>query len=99
MNLMRYKDVLVLAKEKVQAVMAPLRAMEMSKKAELEVCKLESTIAEKEQKIQECASEYPINFDRLIDSLDELELTKRRKEQFEQIIDEMFRADDSPPAN
>ncbi len=46
--------------------------------------------AKKEQKIQEYASEYPINFDKLIDALDELELVKRRKEQFEKIIDEMF---------
>lgn len=90
MSLMKYKDVLILAKEKVKEAMAPLRAREMRKKAELEVCKLESTIAEKEQKIQECASEYPINFDKLIDAIDELELTQRRKEQFERIINEMF---------
>lgn len=90
MSLLKYKDVLILCKDKIKEVMAPLRAREMRKKAELEVCKLESTIAEKEQKIQECASEYPINFDRLIDALDELELTNRRKEQFERIIAEMF---------
>ena len=90
MSLMKYKDVLVLAKEKIKEAMAPLRAREMRKKAELEICMLESTIAEREQKIQECASEYPINFSKLIDSLDELELTQRRKEQFERIIAEMF---------
>jgi hypothetical protein len=94
MSLLKYKDVLVLAKEKVKEAMAPLRAREMRKKAELEVCKLESSIAEKEQKVQEYASEYPINFDKLIDALDELELTKRRKEQFDQIITEMFGADE-----
>lgn len=88
--LMKYKDVLVLAKEKVKEAMAPLRAREMKKKAELEVCKMDSAIAEKEQKIQECASEYPINFDKLMDSIDELELTQRRKEQLERIIKEMF---------
>jgi hypothetical protein len=90
MSLMKYKDVLVLAKEKVKEAIAPLRANEMKKKAELELCKIESEIAEKEQKIQECASVYPVNFDRLIDAIDELDLIKRRKEQFEQIIEEMF---------
>lgn len=90
MALMKYKDILVLAKEKIKEVMAPLRAREMKKKAELEACKLDSTIAEKEQKIQEYASEYPIDFDRMIDAIDELELVKRRKEQFENIIEEMF---------
>jgi hypothetical protein len=90
MSLMKYKDVLVLAKEKINEVMAPLRAREMRKKAELESCKLDSMIATHEQDIQELASEYPIDFDKMIDALDELELTKRRKEQFEQIITEMF---------
>ncbi len=90
MALMKYKDILVLAKEKINEVMAPLRAREMRKKAELESCKLDSVIAEKEQSIQQYASEYPIKFDVLIDAMDDLELTKRRKEQFEKIIAEMF---------
>ena len=90
MALMKYRKILTLAKEKVTEAMAPLRAREMRKKAELEACKLDSTIAEKEQKIQEYASEYPINFDRLIDAIDDLELTNRRKEQFDKIINEMF---------
>ncbi len=90
MSLLKYKDVLVLCKEKVKEAMAPLRAREMRKKAELEVCKIDSLIAEKEQKVQEYASEYPVCFDKLINALDELELIKRRKEQFEDIIDQMF---------
>lgn len=90
MPLMKYKDILALAKEKVKEAMAPLRAREMKKKAELEICKLDSDIVEKEQKIQELSSEYPINFDKLIDQIDELDLLKRRQEQFAKIVDEMF---------
>jgi hypothetical protein len=90
MALLKYKDVLVLAKEKIKEAMAPLRAKEMKKKAEFEIAKLEGVIAEKEQKIQEYASDYPVNFDKLIESIDDLELTNRRKEQFEKIITEMF---------
>jgi hypothetical protein len=90
MALMKYKDILALAKEKITETFAPLRAREMKKKAELEMCKIDSTIAEKEQKIQEYASEYPINFDKLIDEIDELELVKRRKDQLKKIIAEMF---------
>lgn len=90
MPLMKYSDILVLAKDKIKEAMAPLRAREMRKKAELEACKLDSTIAEKEQAIQELASEYPINFDKLIDAIDDLELIQRRKVQFEKIINEMF---------
>jgi hypothetical protein len=94
MSLLKYKDVLALCKDKVKEVMAPLRAREMKQKAKLEICKLESTIAEKEQAIQELASEYPINFDRIIDAIDDLELTSRRKEQFEKIVTEMFSEDE-----
>jgi hypothetical protein len=90
MALMKYTEVLALAKDKIKEVMAPLRAREMKKKAELEIAKLEGFIAEKEQKIQEYASTYPVDFDRMIDALDDLELTKRRMEQFEKIIKEMF---------
>ncbi len=90
MALIKYKELLVLAKDKVKEVMAPLRVKEMRKKAELETCKLDSTIAEKEQRIQEYASAYPIDFDKLIDAIDDLELVKRRKNQFDKIIGEMF---------
>lgn len=90
MALLKYKDVLVLCKEKINEVMAPLRAREMRKKAELEICKIDSQIAEQEQKIQELASNYPIDFDHIISAIDFLELTKRRKGQFEDIVQEMF---------
>lgn len=90
MALMKYKDILILAKEKIKEAMAPLRANEMKKKAELEICKLESEILDRESKIQDLAAAYPIDFDRLIESIDDLELIKRRKEQFEKIIKEMF---------
>lgn len=93
MSLMKYQDVLVLCKEKIQEKMAPLRAREMRKQGELEICKLETLISTKEQAIQEAASEYPINFTKVLDAIDELQLTERRKEQFEKIIEELFGKD------
>ncbi len=90
MALTKYKELLVIAKDKLKEVMAPLRVKEMKKKAELEACKLDSAIAEKEQRIQEYASAYPIDFYKLIDAIDDLELVKRRKNQFDKIIGEMF---------
>lgn len=90
MALIKYRDVIAYAKDKIKETMAPLRAHEMKKKAELEIAKLESSIAEKEQAIQELAAEYPINFDKVIEAIDDLELTRRRQEQFTKIIEEMF---------
>ena len=90
MALPKYKDIMALAKDKVQEFMAPLRANEMKKKGELEICKIDGSIAEQEQKIQELCAEYPVNYDRIIDAIDELDLMNRRKEQFAKIIDELF---------
>lgn len=90
MSLMKYQDVLVLCKDKIKEKLAPLRVRQMRKEAELEVCKLESTIAEKEQAIQELTSEYPINFHRVIDAIDDLELTKMRRDSFNNVINELF---------
>jgi len=90
MKLPKSKEVLLMANEKVEEAKAPFRSREMHKKAELELCRLESVIADREQRINDLSSEYPINFDGMLDALDDLELTKRSKEQFELIINVMF---------
>lgn len=90
MKLGKYKELIVLAKEKVQEALAPLRAKEMHMKAHLEVAKLESEIADREQKIQEQSAKYPVEFEKLLDALDDLELLKRRRDQFSALINEMF---------
>lgn len=90
MALMKYKDVLAVAKEKIKETLAPLRAREMRIKGELEVAKLEGEIAERDQKIQEHASEYPINFKKITDAQNERDLILREKGQLEQLLKELF---------
>ena len=85
-----YKDILKMAKEAIDDVLAPVRANRAKKQAELEIAKLDEKIASQEAKIQEVCSEREINFDKLIDSLDSLALMERRKKQFGKIIEEMF---------
>lgn len=87
---MKYKDLLLLAKEKIDEAMAPLRAREMRKKGELEVIKLEAEIAEHESKMQKMKSTYPLNYESILDHIDELNLLQRRKDKFEEIIAELF---------
>lgn len=96
MKLLRYKDVLALTKEKLDEAKAPFRAREMRKRAELSQIELESKIAAYEQRVQEECSKYPINFERLADTMDDLRLTEHRHTQFTRIIDEMFGNDDNP---
>ena len=85
-----YAKVITLAKEKVQEALAPIRAREMRKKAELEMAKIEGDILTKQQKVQELAAAYPIDFAKLIDALDEIALLERKLEQLSAIIMEMF---------
>jgi len=85
-----YAKLLKMGKEKATELLAPARASEQKHKAHHEISKLDVTIVELETKITEAASEYPINFDKLIKTQDELALAARRKKQFETIVAEMF---------
>lgn len=88
--MLKYNEVLKLAKDKINEVMAPLRAKEMKKKAELKIAELESKLAEEDQKVQEIASQYPIDFDKLLKALDERDWVQRRTEQLLEIIEKLF---------
>lgn len=96
MLLKNYKDLIAMGKEKLNEALAVPRAWEQRKRAELEIAKIDSELAVKQQQIQEIAAGYPINFDRLIDSIDELALLERRQEQFKKIVAEMFPDTEAP---
>lgn len=90
MKLPAYKDVLKMAKEKVDDALAPVRAMRAKKQAELEMAKLDEEIATQTAKIHEICCEKEINFANLIEKQDQLALTERKKKQYQKILDEMF---------
>ncbi len=85
-----YKKLLTMAKEAVDAALAPIRANSAKKQAELEVAKLEERVATLETELTELCSKKDLCFDRIIDKLDEIALAERRREQFNTIIAEMF---------
>lgn len=90
LKLTPYRKLLVLSKEAVSAALAPVRARSAHKQAELEMLKIEESMANLESKITEACSKYPINFAEIIDKQDEFALLERRKAQFQTIIEEMF---------
>lgn len=90
MKLTPYKKLLIMGKEAVDACLAPVRANSAKKKAELEIAKLEERIATLDSDLNTFCSEKDINFDKVINKLDEIALAERRKKQFTKIIDEMF---------
>lgn len=92
MKLKPYEQIIKMAKEAVDTMKAPIRALQMRKKAEGEQLDIEQKIMDLDVKIGDIAAEYPVNFTKLIDALDEKALLERRKEQFGKIIKEMFPA-------
>lgn len=87
-----YTKLLKMGKEAVDAALAPVRSHSAKKKAELEMAKLDERIATIESELTTACSEKDINFDKIIEKLDEIALAERRKGQFEKIIEEMFPA-------
>lgn len=90
MKLPVYKDVLKMAKEKVDDTLAPIRAMRAKKQAELEMAKLDELIASQEARIHEACCNKEIDFPNIIELQDNMELIKRKKKQYQKILDEMF---------
>lgn len=90
MKFPKYAELIKMSKEKLTEAMALPRAREMGKKAELEMAKLDTALASLEQKANELATAYPIDFDKLLAALDEAALTKRRRDQFATLIADLF---------
>ena len=93
MKLPAYRDVLKMAKEKIDESLAPVRVQRAKKQAELEMAKLDEQIAVQTAKIHETCCSKEIDFAALIGLQDTLALTERKKKQYQRILDEMFGED------
>lgn len=90
MQLTPYAELIKMGKEKINEALAPVRAKSAKKKAELEESKLEERIATLEMDLNTLCAEKELNFDRIIDKLDEIDLADRRRKQMKKILSEMF---------
>ena len=90
MKLKPYKEILAMAKEEVDETLAPARANRAKKQAELEIAKMEESIASQEAKILELCASKELDFNKIIEAQDKYALTERKIKQFTQIIKEMF---------
>ena len=90
MKLLKYKEIIGKSKEKIDELLAPIRANKMQKKAEFEMAKLDEKLLELETKIQDICLEKDINFDSLLECLDDIALLERRKQQYAEIINDLF---------
>lgn len=90
MKLPTYKQALQMGKEKINELLAPAKAARARKQGELELCKLDERVATVQTEIQEMCTREEIDFEALIDKLDDLELIERRKKQYSDILTQMF---------
>jgi len=90
MKLKPFKDLLKMGKERVEQSLAPVRALQAMKQAEVKIAEMEEKIITQESKVQEIASAHPVDYDQMIKALDELAIMARRKKQLEKIKNEMF---------
>ncbi len=90
MQLKPLRDILAMSKEKIDEAMAPLRARQIKSKADVETAKLEEKLLTIEREISELCSQKEINFDRVLDKMDEYALTERRVKQFGELVAQLF---------
>lgn len=90
MKLKPYKEILAMTKEKLDSVLAPIRAKRAKAQAELEITKMEEQMATKEAQVHELCAEKDIDFNKIIEAQNQYSLMERKKKQFELIIKQMF---------
>ena len=94
MELQPLKAMLVMGKEKLNELLAPARAKMIKAKADLEMAKLEEQILGKEGAVQELfasfTEEKKVDFPKLMDMLDEIEILKGRQAQYEIVLQQLF---------
>lgn len=90
MKLLKYKEIVGKSKEKLDELMAPIRSLRMKKKAESMQLSIDEKLFELESKVQNICVEKEIDFDALLDALDEIDLLERRKNQYSKVIEELF---------
>lgn len=92
-KLKSYSELVQMGKEAIDAALAPSRAKSQRKKAELVLAQMEETCASLEHKITEACSVKEINFDKVLDAVDEFELADRRRIQMEELLSQLFPAE------
>lgn len=92
-NVKPFKELIALSKEKLDEALAPVRARAAKAKANLEVAKLDEKMMSLESDIHKLCAEKDLNFDKIVDKIDEYDLAERRRNQVEKLVSEMFPED------
>lgn len=90
MQLTPYSDLILLTEEERNKKNAPAKIKTQQRKGELKVAELEEKIVSLEESVTKLCSSPDLNFDAIVDKLDELALAERRKAQFDTVLKSLF---------
>lgn len=85
-------EILAMSKQALSDAMAPLRARKVKAKAEVKLADNEAKLLDYQSKITEACAKDEIDFDKVIDLIDEHELLIRRNTQLQDLVNDLFPA-------
>lgn len=85
-----YKDLLSKGKEAIAALELPFKVKKEKKNLEMKILELEQQIAKDELTIQEQKSACPVNWDKLTEAIDDLQVNNHKLKQLQDLEKEMF---------
>lgn len=85
-----YKDLLSAGKDAIASLELPFKVKREHKNLEMKILELEQSIAKDDLVIQEQKSNSPINWDKLISSIDNKALNERKLIQLQDLERELF---------
>ena len=87
-----YKDLLKLGKDAIAEIELPFKVKKEQKNLEMKILELEQQLAKDELTIQEEKTKCPVNWNALIDAIDNKAINERRLRQLEELENELFGA-------
>lgn len=90
MKLISFRECLKRGKAAINEALVPIRVKQARMQGEMEQAKIDEKIIGIEIKLQEHVVAHPIDYNKIIEMIDEIDLLNRRKKQFDQIIAELF---------
>ena len=85
-----FAEVLKMSKEALDDALAPIRARSARAKADMVGVKLEEEMIDLERRIHESCAEKELNFDKIINLVNQFDLAERKKKQVGKLVAELF---------
>lgn len=90
MKLQPFKELIKMSTEKIDEALAPIRAKCMEAKANLKKAQIEESIITLEREVNEMCMDKDLDLDQLLSKLDKVELLERKRNQYTEVISQLF---------